>query len=119
MCRCGPFEILKRIAPVAYRLALPPIVNVHDVFHISLLKKYMHDSTHIIDWNVVQMEPEGEFQVEYLRILDMKETTLRNWVIAQVKVQWKHFSLEEATWELKEDVQKKYPDLSPEVVEED
>jgi len=37
---CGPFEILERIGPVDYILALPPTVKFHDVFHVSLLKKY-------------------------------------------------------------------------------
>jgi hypothetical protein len=46
---CGPFEILDRVAPVAYRLVLPPTVKEHNVFHVSLLKKYAHDSNHIID----------------------------------------------------------------------
>jgi hypothetical protein len=108
---CGPFDILTRIRPVAYQLALPANLKVHNVFHVSLLKRYIHDPTHIIDWNMVQVEPEGEFQVEPLCILDRKETILRNRAIAQVKVQWKHFSPEEATWELEEDMLKYYPTL--------
>jgi hypothetical protein len=46
---CGPFEILDRIGPVAYMLALPASMNVHNVFHVSLLKKYVHDPNHVID----------------------------------------------------------------------
>jgi hypothetical protein len=46
---CGPFEILDRIGPVAYMLALPASMNVHNVFHVSLLKKYVHDPDHVID----------------------------------------------------------------------
>jgi hypothetical protein len=46
---CGPFEFLDRVGPVAYWLALPPIVKAHIVFHVSLLKKYVHDPNHIID----------------------------------------------------------------------
>ena len=55
----GPFEILSRIGQVAYQLALPPNLKVHNVFHIYVLKKYVHDATHVVDWNVVQVEPEG------------------------------------------------------------
>ena len=57
--------------------------------------------------------------MEPLCILDKKETVLRNQVAARVKVQWNHFSPEEATWELEEDMQKKYPGLFLEAMEED
>jgi hypothetical protein len=108
---CGPFKILARIGPVAYQLALPANLRIHNVFHVSLLKKYIHDPTHMIDWNLVQVEPEGEFQVEPLHILDWREITLRNKALAQVKVQWKHFSPEEATWEFEGDLRKSHPIL--------
>lgn len=57
---CEHFMILKRIGPGAYQLALPPIVKVHDVFHLSLLKKYVKYFYHVIDWTVLQVELEGE-----------------------------------------------------------
>ena len=63
---------MERIGPVAYKLDLLAHLRIHNVFHISLLKKYVYDSTHIIDWNVVQVEQEGEFQVEPVHILDRK-----------------------------------------------
>jgi hypothetical protein len=59
----------------------------------------------------VQVEPEGEFQVEPLHILDRIEIALLNRAITQVKVQWKHFSPEEATWELEGDLWKSHPIL--------
>ena len=108
---CGPFEVLTKIGPVAYQLALPPNIKVHDVFHVSLLKKYIHDVTHIIDWNVIQEEPEGKFQTESLCILDRKEHMLWNQAIIEIKVQWKHFSPEEATWEMEDKMWKAYPSM--------
>ena len=54
---CGPFEILSIVGPVAYQLDFPPNVKIHNVFHISTLKKYVHDATHVIDWNVIHVEP--------------------------------------------------------------
>ena len=103
---------------MAYKMALPTHLRIHDFFHISLLRKYVYESTHIIDWNVVQVEPEGKSQVEPVHILDKKETILWNQVITWVKVQWKHFTLEEATWELEDGLRKKYPGLFPQSMEE-
>ena len=72
----GLFEVLERIGPVAYRFALPASTRAHNVFHVSLLKKYVHDPNHVINWDVIQVEPEGEFQIEPMRILDKKVTML-------------------------------------------
>ena len=47
-------------------------MRVHDVFHVSLLKKYVHDPNHVINWDVIQVEPEGELQIEPMHILARK-----------------------------------------------
>ena len=108
---CGSFEVLERIGPVAYRLAFPASTRAHNVFHVSLLKKYVHDPNNVIDWDVIQVEPEGEFQTEPLCILDKKVTLLRNRAIRQGKMQWKHFGLDEATWDLEDSMKEAYPFL--------
>ena len=54
---CMPFEILERIGPVAYRLALPPTVKVHDDFYVSLLKIYVKNVDNVIDWSALQVDP--------------------------------------------------------------
>ena len=59
---CGPFKILTRVGSVAYQLVLPPNIKIHNVFHISILKKYIHDATHVIDWNVIQVEQKDIFR---------------------------------------------------------
>ena len=92
---CGTFEVLERIGPVAYRLAFPTSTKSHNVFHVSLLKKYVHDPNNVINWDVIQVEPEEDFQTEPMCILDRKVTMLRNWAIG--KVQWEHYRPEEAT----------------------
>jgi hypothetical protein len=53
---CGPFEILERIGLVAYMLAVLISMCIHNLFHVSFLKKYVPDVYHVIDWNVIQVE---------------------------------------------------------------
>jgi hypothetical protein len=55
----GPFEIFDIIGLVSHMLALSVSMNVHNVVHVSLLKKYVHDLNHVIDWNLIQVDPEG------------------------------------------------------------
>jgi hypothetical protein len=66
----GPFEILENIGPIAYMLVFLASMKVHNVFHVLLLKKYVLDPNHIIDWTVIQVEHEGDFWVEPIRILE-------------------------------------------------
>ena len=82
---------------MAYQLAFSPNIRIHNVFHIYILKKYVHDATHVIDWNVIQVEPEGYFQVEPNYISDGRKFFLWNHTIGKVKVQWKHHNPDEAT----------------------
>ena len=58
---CSPFEILSRIGHVAYQLALPPNLRVHNVFQISVLKKYVHDTTHVIIGMMCRWNPKDIF----------------------------------------------------------
>ena len=59
----GPFEILERIGIVAYRLALPPSMSgVHEVFHISMLRKYTLDPAQIMDWGQIEVDTDGTFE---------------------------------------------------------
>jgi len=108
----GPFEILERIGVVAYRLALPPSMShLHNVFHVSMLRKYVEDSFHVLPVHEVEVSENVQYEEPAVAILDRKEKVLRNKVIPLVKVQWKRHNVEEATWELKEEMKKKYPSL--------
>ena len=56
----GPFEILERIGTVAYRLVLPPSMSgVHEVFHVSMLRKYTPDPAHVVDWDRLRLTRMG------------------------------------------------------------
>jgi hypothetical protein len=99
---CSPFEILEKIGPVSYMLALPASMRVHNVFHVSLLKNYVPDVNHVNYWNVIQVEHEGGFWVEPIRIMDQKVKVLKKKAIGLVKVQWTYYHHEDATWEHEE-----------------
>jgi hypothetical protein len=105
----GSFEILEKILLVSYTLSLPASMCIHNVFHVSLLKKYVPNVNHVIDWNVIQVEHEGDFQVEPVRILEWKVKVLENKSTWIVKVQWTHYGHEDATREHEENMWVKYP----------
>ncbi|XP_073120236.1 uncharacterized protein [Henckelia pumila] len=108
----GPFEILERVDTLAYRLALPPHLSAnHNVFHVSMLMKYMANPTHILELEPLQLAGDMSFEDRPVRILERKERKLRNRVIPMVKVQWQNHSGEEATWEMESDMLASYPDL--------
>ena len=94
---CGLFDILAKVGLVAYHLDLTPTIKLHEIFHVSILKKHIHDATHVIDCNFIMVEPEGEFQVGPECILDRKILLLSNHTIGQVKVQWRRLSLKESS----------------------
>jgi hypothetical protein len=108
---CGPFEIVERIGLVSYMIALPTSMFVPNVFHVSLLKKYIPDVNHVIDWNVIQVEQEGAFQVHPTRILERKVKKLQNRAIGLVNVQWTWYGPEDATWDHEDAMRIEYPHL--------
>ena len=108
----GPFEVLERVGPVAYRLALPPdLSGVHPVFHISMLRKYLHDPSHVINHEDVQLDESLSYVEHPVAILDRQVRRLRSKDIVSVKVLWRGPSGEEATWEPEEVICVKYPHL--------
>jgi hypothetical protein len=67
----GPFNIVERKGPVAYRIALPDSLRrMHDVFHVSFLRHYISDPTHVINMSSLQVSDEGALMAEQVRILD-------------------------------------------------
>ncbi|XP_073042028.1 uncharacterized protein [Primulina eburnea] len=108
----GPYEILERVGDLAYRLALPPALSgVHDVFHVSMLRKYHPDPSHVLPPDEVELDQNLSYIERPIQILDRKDKQLRNKLIPLVKVQWNRHGVEEETWELEDKMRQKYPEL--------
>ena len=73
----GPFVVLERVGTVSYRLALPPsLSSVHAVFHVSMLRKYTLDPTHVVNWGEIVVDVDGTFDDGSMRIMDSREQFL-------------------------------------------
>ena len=108
----GPFEIIERVGTVAYRLALPPSMSgVHEVFRISMLRKYTPDPTHVVDWGQIEVDTDGTFEEGPVCIIDSRDQVLRRKTVRLVKVQWRHYGVEEFTWEREDTMRATYPFL--------
>ena len=108
----GPYEIVERIGEVAYRLRLPPeLARIHDVFHVSMLRKYIADPSHVLRDQLVELKEDLTYEDRPVQIVDRKDQVLRNKVIPLVKVLWMNHGREEATWEREDQMQTQYPHL--------
>ena len=97
---------------VAYRIALPPALSrIHNVFHESMLRKYIPDPSHSLSYEPFQIRDDLSCEEVPIEILDRKEQVLRNRTIPWVIVPWKNHSVKEASWECEEDMLSKYPSL--------
>ena len=94
----GPFEVLERMGKIAYRLALPPsLLGVHNVFHVSMLRKYILDPSHVVDYEPLKLRDDLTYEEQPVKIVDKKEQELKCCTIHYVKVQWRNQSVREAT----------------------
>ena len=86
----GPFEILERVGTVAYRLALPSMSGVHEVFHVSMLRKYTLDPAHVVDWGQIEVDMDETFEEGPVCIIDSRDQVLRRKTVRLVRVLWRH-----------------------------
>ncbi|KAG8501022.1 hypothetical protein CXB51_003082 [Gossypium anomalum] len=106
-CFIGPFEVIERVRPLAYRLALPiELEKIHNVFHVSMLRRYRSDPSHVISQTEVEIQPDMTYGKEPVKILAREVKQLRNKSIALVKVLWNRHGVDEATWEPEEAMRK-------------
>jgi hypothetical protein len=107
----GPFLIVQRLGPQAYKLQLPPRLKIHDVFHVSLLKQHTPNPHEILDTPTLLEMTEEHIELVPEALLEKSFKKTRRSQFLQFLVKWKHFPAEDATWVLESDLKKNYPDF--------
>jgi hypothetical protein len=106
----GSFSILERYGPVVYRLQLPESLStVHNVFHVSQLKKCLRIPDRTIDVVDVALEPDLTYSEHPIRVLDQKNRITQKRTLKFYKVQWNQHSEDEATWETQDFLERNFP----------
>jgi hypothetical protein len=110
-CYIGPYEVIEVCGPVAYRIQLPERFSaVHNVLHVTQLKKGTPiPGNEVITEANAWIEPDFSLIEHPLRVLDRKEQKTRRQTVRMYKIQWSHHTEEEATWEMEEYLNTKYP----------
>jgi hypothetical protein len=109
-CYIGPFLILKKCGPVAYKLELPPsLAGVHDIFHVSQLKKCLKAPMDVVLPEVTLLEADLTYPEHPINILDQKDRVTRRKTIKFFNVQWSNHSEEEATWKSEDFLCSRHP----------
>ncbi|XP_062100939.1 uncharacterized protein LOC133806873 [Humulus lupulus] len=107
-----PFEVIERDGEVAYRLnLLVRLGHVHNVFHVSMLRKYTPNPSHIIEYEAIPLQEDVTCEEQPNRILARELKVLRNREILVVKVLWRNHREDGATWELELELYEKYPHM--------
>ena len=99
----GHFEILDRVSAKAYCLALPPALSmIHLVFHVSMLWKYLPNTSHVLDPHTIWLDEDLTYKEEPIALIDHQVKKLCSKKVASVKVIWKNHLREEAIWKAEE-----------------
>jgi hypothetical protein len=108
----GPFQILEKYGKVAYKLELPPsLAGVHDIFHVSQLKKCLKAPVDVVLPKVAPLDMDLTYLERPIKILDQKSRVTRCKTIKFYKIQWSNHTEEEATWESEDFLRSHYPDF--------
>jgi hypothetical protein len=111
-CYIGAFPILEKCGNVAYKLDLPPsLTGVHDIFHVSQLKKCLKAPVEVVLPEVTPLETDLSYPEHSTKILDQKDRVTRRKTIKFFKIQWSNHSEEEATWESEDFLHSCHPDF--------
>jgi hypothetical protein len=108
----GPFPILEKCGTAAYKFDLPPsLAGVHDIFHVSQLKKCLKEPMNIMLPDVTPLEADLSYPEHPIKIFDQKDHAIRRKTIKFFKIQWSNHTVEEATWESEDFLRSHHPDF--------
>jgi hypothetical protein len=108
----GPFPILKKCGTVAYKINLPPsLARVHNIFHVSQLKKYLKAPVDVVLPEVTLLEVDLSYPEHPVKILDQKNRVMRRKIMKFFKIQWSNHFEKEATWESEAFLRSRHPNF--------
>ena len=112
----GPFEVIEKINPVAYRLELPEEMSrVHNVFHVSQMKPWVEeegtDRVPLVPAREADISEDLTYEAKPIRIVDKQMRKLRSKMIPQVRIQWDDQAGKQDSWENEDEMRKAYPYL--------
>ena len=102
ICRGFELEILGTLLIVDLRIM--DMSGVHEVFHVSMLRKYTPDPAHVVDWGQIEVDTNGTFEEGPVCNLDSRDKVLRHKTVKLVRVLWRHYGVEESTWECEDTI---------------
>ena len=85
--------------------------GVHEVLHVSKLRKYTPDPAHVVDWGQIEIDTDVTFEEGPVCIVDSRDRVLRRKTVRLVRVLWQHCGVEESTWEREDTMRATYPFL--------
>jgi hypothetical protein len=110
----GPYHIINKYGPTSYQVELPSkLSGVHNVFHISQLKRCLKPPTDVVVEDTIPLEPDLTYKTHPIKILDQQDRVMRNKTTQFYKVQWNDHSKDEVTWEYEDFLLSNYPEFLP------
>jgi hypothetical protein len=108
----GQFPILEKCGSVSYKLDLPPtLAGVHDIFHVSQLKKCLKAPMDVVLPEVTPLEADLSYSEHLIKVLDQKDHVVRRKTLKFFKMQWRNHSKQQATWEREDFLHSRHPNF--------
>jgi hypothetical protein len=109
-----PYSIIDKYGPTSYQVELPAkLSRVHNVFHVSQLKRCLKPLTDVVIKDTIPLEPDLTYKAHPIKVLDQQDRATRNKTTQIYKIQWNDHSEDKATWEHEEFLRSNYPEFLP------